>query len=639
MNYSQRNKYVALIVLISVIIFHIFFFNVFKNIWTNILIHSLLVSILLYSLMQLKNYWMNKQNIDELLLSKEISEKIIEENPCMIFVKDWNGYYLLANSTFADMFGVTPKDIIGKLEKDFNPLATNIEKRLKEDQDIMNGTKDKVVFEVPFQHSSGETKWIHAIKTPITHKGKKYVLCVSTDITDRKRNEELVHKQAYFDDLTGLPNRLNFYDALAAHLEKSKETNGDFSLFFIDLDRFKLVNDTLGHTMGDKLLQKVSIRLSECIDSIGEVYRLSGDEFTIILPTAAYEHVKTVAEKIINELTRPIFIKDHEFIVTASIGISLYPVDGSDVETLFKRADTAMYIAKEHGKNTYSFYQPEHIRTTSDRFMLEYQLRKAVEKNEFSIYFQPKMNIKTGKITGVEALIRWQHPELDMISPADFIPIAEETGLIVSIGEWVLEEACRLNKAWQEAGYPSLVVSVNLSPVQFRHDVIGTVNRVLEKTGLEGKWLELEITENTLMRNEESVIKILKTLRERGIKISIDDFGTGYCTLSYLKHLPLDTLKIARPFIRDLHRDLVDAAIATTLIELGHSINLNVIAEGVEEESQLHILNEHKCDEIQGYLVSQPKSELELLHWIEENLDDDGKLKERFNLELSYRHK
>lgn len=575
-----------------------------------------------------------KNSMDDLLFRTEISEKIIEKNPCMIYAKDWDGYYYLANSAFAESFGVTKDDIIGKSENAFNTNAKDIEERLEEDRELMNGSKDKVVYECAFQNYKGENRWLHVIKLPILHKGNKHLLSVATDITERKRHEEIVYHQANYDGLTGLPNRLKFYEALKTHVSMAEKSKENLSLLFIDLDRFKLINDTLGHSMGDTLLKEVSVRLSESLDPIGELYRLAGDEFTIILPNGDFTLAESVAQKVIEELSKPFFIHNHEFVVTPSIGISVYPNDGKSAEALVQKADTAMYIAKDQGKNTYRFYKPEQIVSTSKRFMLEYHLRKAIDKKEFLLHFQPKMNIKTGELTGVEALIRWQHPELGMIPPGEFIPLAEETGLIVPIGEWVLAEACRLNKAWQDAGIPPFVVSVNLSALQFRHEITHTVNRILEETGLDGHWLELEITESILMLKEESIIVILNSLRDRGIKISIDDFGTGYCTLIYLKNFPLDTLKIAQPFIRDLAQGSTDAAIATTLIDLGHSLKLNVIAEGVEDIEQLRFLSEHNCDEIQGYLISRPLPEQEFLLWFQELLKKENIINQYCNLEV-----
>ncbi|WP_442596597.1 EAL domain-containing protein [Neobacillus sp. D3-1R] len=579
------------------------------------------------SLRQSRKLSLLKHQMEDLLFRTEISEKIIEKNPCMIYAKDWDGHYYLANASFAEAFGVTAKDIIGKSEKDFNSNAPDIEERLDEDREIMNGTKDKIVYECAFQNSKGEDRWLHVIKLPIIHKGNKYLLGVATDITERRQHEEIVYQQAHYDGLTGLPNRLKFYSALKGHLEKAENNNLNVSLLFIDLDRFKLINDTLGHSIGDTLLIEVSVRLRECLDSTYELYRLAGDEFTIILPNGDYDVAELVAIKVIDELAKPLFIEGHEFVITPSIGISVYPYDGATAEKLVQQADTAMYIAKDQGKNTYRFYKPEQKLTTSKRLMLEHQLRKAIDNEEFLLFFQPKMNLQTGKLIGVEALIRWNHPELGMISPAEFIPLAEETGLIVPMGEWVLREACRQNKAWQDAGIPPFMVSVNLSALQFRHDLTNTVNTILKETGLDGQWLELEITESILMLKEESIIVILNSLREKGIKISIDDFGTGYSTLMYLKNFPLDTLKIAQPFIRDIAQDSTDAAIATALINLGHSLKLNVIAEGVEDQEQLRFLTEHHCDEIQGYLLSRPLPERDFMLWLQETMTKEDRIK------------
>lgn len=411
---------------------------------------------------------------------------------------------------------------------------------------------------------------------------------------------------AYYDALTELPNRTLLQDRVSQILALAERDRKQAAILFIDLDRFKTINDSLGHPIGDRLLQAVAHRMKACLRDTDTISRLGGDEFVVLLPETGVDSAAHVAQKILEEAAAPYEIEGHRLNITPSIGISLYPHDGREVETLIRNADTAMYHAKESGRNTYQFFTREMNIAVFERLTLESGLRHALEEKQFKLHYQPQVDIKTGKTLGVEALVRWHHPELGMISPARFISVAEETGLIVPIGEWVLLEACRQNRAWQLQGLPTIPVAVNISSRQFRSRIMDTIARVLKDTALEANCLELELTEGLMMHTAESTLVILRKLKEMGVKLSIDDFGTGYSSLSYLKRFPIDKVKIDRSFIRDIIVDPDDRAIANAIISMGHSLRLKVIAEGVETEEQLSILRDQGCDEAQGYLFSQP---------------------------------
>ncbi|MBP1153752.1 MULTISPECIES: EAL domain-containing protein [unclassified Paenibacillus] len=412
---------------------------------------------------------------------------------------------------------------------------------------------------------------------------------------------------AYYDSLTALPNRLLFKQQTEAILKQTKIEGQTAAILFFDLDRFKVINDTLGHSTGDLLLQKVAERLRNCFRHDDVLSRMGGDEFTAVLPNITREQTAEVARRILDAVSQPIHIKGHELFITASIGIGMYPDDGLDHQALVKNADQAMYSAKDKGKNTYSFYTEEMDEASSNQIILETMMHKALDQQEFLLYYQPKMNAMSGALTGLEALIRWPHPEKGWISPADFIPAAEETGLIHPIGEWVLRCACAQNKAWQDAGYPAVSVSVNLSVRQFREQsLVHLISEVLQETGLDPQYLELEITENISVHNMEYVLSVLHQIKRLGVKISIDDFGTGYSSLSYLKKFPIDQLKIDQSFIRDIQHQREDYAIVKAIISMAHSLGLNVVAEGVETEGQFSLLRKMNCNEIQGFFVSEP---------------------------------
>ena len=438
---------------------------------------------------------------------------------------------------------------------------------------------------------------------------------LATDITERKKHERQIEKLATHDALTELPNRNLLTDRLMQAINHARRTELGLALLFIDLDRFKFVNDSYGHPVGDALLKVFARELQNMVRRSDTVARLGGDEFVILLTDLKKTSLDAsiVASKVLDRFSRPLAVDDLELTITASVGISLYPEDGQDLDALLKNADVAMYRSKELGRNSFQFYRAEMREKVMERISLEGSLRRALELQQFELHYQPQVVISSGKIIGIEALIRWRHPEMGMVSPAKFIPIAEDTGLIVPIGEWVLHTACAQNKTWQKAGLPSLPVSVNLSARQLEKEgLVATVARVLNETGLESRYLELELTESMVIGRIETVISLLKELKGVGVMLSMDDFGTGYSNLGNLKSFPLNKLKIDQSFVRNITTNPHDVTVVQIIIALGHSLSLNVIAEGVETEEQSKLLELFKCDCAQGYFFSRPVTAEEL---------------------------
>ncbi|MEZ0481538.1 EAL domain-containing protein [Planococcus sp. SSTMD024] len=426
------------------------------------------------------------------------------------------------------------------------------------------------------------------------------------DITERKASEDKINDLVYLDPLTGLPNRRLFNDRLDSLLRHADERGLNFSLFYMDLDNFKMINDRFGHSVGDLFLKNVASRLEAQISPKDTLSRLGGDEFILLLPNTEYSQAAARAQDLIDALNTPFRFENEEIFTSVSVGISTYPSDGSDSETLVKNADIAMYQAKEGGKNAFQFFTRDMNESIARKSRLATGLRKGLAHGEFAIHYQPQISLKTDQIIGVEALLRWNHPEWGMISPAEFIPIAEETGSITKIGEFVLEEACRQNKYWQDLGIAPFRVAVNISARQFaQKDLTEVVSIVLKKTGLAPEYLELELTE-TIIQNADSAISTMEELAALGVHLSIDDFGTGYSSLSYLKLFPIDSLKIDQHFTRNIKSDSKDAALVKTIIRMAHDLELNVIAEGVETEEQLDFLRSEQCNQAQGYYFNRP---------------------------------
>ena len=428
------------------------------------------------------------------------------------------------------------------------------------------------------------------------------------DITSMKRYETELEFQASRDTLTGLANRVMLHDSLSRAIEQAQQEQRSVWVVFVDLDRFKFINDTLGHKAGDMLLKTLARRLYRNLRPFDTAARLGGDEFVLVLPEREDHHLDArLLQGIMDAIAAPVTVENHNFFLTCSLGVAKYPNDGADPELLIKHADIAMYRAKQSGRNNFQFYTPAMNEQALERLHIESNLRTALEHGEFVLHYQPKVDITTGAVTGMEALIRWSHPELGMVPPGRFIGLAEETGLIVPIGAWVTRTACAQNKAWQDAGLASVRVSVNLSARQFaQKNLVQSIATILQETGLEARFLEIELTESLVMTDVEHAIDMLQQLKLLGVKLSIDDFGTGYSSLAYLKRFPIDVLKIDQSFVRDIAVDFNDAAITVSIISLGHNLKLKVIAEGVETQEQLDYLRHHGCDEVQGYLFSRP---------------------------------
>lgn len=430
--------------------------------------------------------------------------------------------------------------------------------------------------------------------------------CNIRDITDRKQAEARIHYMALHDALTGLPNRILLQDRLAQAIALACRNQKGVAVLMLDLDRFKNINDSLGHHIGDRLLEEVSMRLRGCLRESDIVARLGGDEFVVALPEVGEKQdIEEVARKILETLVEPFHIDSHELQIGASIGIGQYPTDGDNPGTLLRAADTAMYEAKAQGRGSHWFFTPELNEATQRRLMLANDLRNACARGQFALHYQPQVSPNVGVITGVEALLRWYHPQHGLISPATFIPLLEELGLIVEVGRWVLKTACQQNVAWQKEGVPPLRMAVNLSAQQFyRGDIVRTVEEVLNETGMHPKWLELELTETLTLDDSETTINIMRALKRLGISLSLDDFGTGWSSLSYLRQFPLDRIKIDRSFMRDLPTQPGAEAVVKSIMSLARNLGLTCVAEGVETVEQLDYLQKHMCSEIQGFIYS-----------------------------------
>lgn len=468
---------------------------------------------------------------------------------------------------------------------------------------------------------SGEVRVVHHHAEIVYEAGGTATAVVGTiqDITDQKRAEDQIHFLSNYDRLTQLPNRQLFQDRIIQALVTQKRHNTLGAVFLINLDRFQRINDTLGPACGDTILRQVAERLLHCVrqsDTVGRqdehepatLSRLGGDEFTVLLThLASFQDTTKVAQRILDALQVPYDLSDRSVVVTASIGITLLGQDGADVDTLLRNADAAVHAAQEKGRNTYQFYSQSMNVALAERLLLETDLRRALERSEFVLHYQPQVDIRRWEIVGVEALIRWQHPERGMVSPMTFIPLAEEIGLINEIGQWVLRTACAQQVAWTARGLRDLSIAINLSGVQFQNAaLVETVHTILRETGANAAHLELELTESTAMQHAENAVAILQQLKALGFSLSIDDFGTGYSSLAYLKRFPIDTIKIDRAFVKDLASESEQAAIAIAMIAMAHGLKLRVLAEGVETQPQLDILREQGCDAIQGYFFSHP---------------------------------
>lgn len=556
--------------------------------------------------------------------------RLLDSTRDHIYFKDLEGRFILVSESLAQSFGCTRREVEGKTDFDFfrEPQA----RAYREVELRITATREPVVDrEVKHVWQDGRVTWAwNTASVLLDDEGTVIgVWGMNKDITAQKLLEQAVAAQthrademtnraveeakrneylAYHDQLTGLPNRSLFAALLTETLNETRSHRAQFAVAFLDLDRFKHINDSLGHEAGDQLLQEAARRLQACIRKGDSVARLGGDEFVVLLPNVAETtDAAAVAEKILASLAAPFTLIGHEFRVTASIGISIYPKDGLDEDSLTKHADIAMYQAKDEGKNTHRFYSPSAHTNSLERLTLESSLRHALERGEFRLHYQAKREVRSGAITGMEALLRWEHPDFGTVAPLRFIRVAEETGLIVPIGKWVLRTACSQNVAWQRRGFPPLSIAVNLTARQFCDDhLLQDVRSILSASGMDAHLLELEIPESLLIQNVEKTLVILGELKALGIRIVIDDFGTGYSTLANLQRFPLDSVKIDRSFIRQITDTSKDSGLTDALIAMGKNLSLTVIAQGVETKEQAEYLRVHTCDELQGFYFRRP---------------------------------
>lgn len=545
------------------------------------------------------------------LAALHLASRAIEsnENPIMVTGTAQDGYAIrYVNPAFVRVTGYTAEEAIGlncrflQGDEHDQPELELLRAALKEEHKVhvvlRNYRKDGTAFWNELSISP-----VRDVRGRVTHFVGEIV-----DVTVRRQEQEQLQHQATHDALTGLPNRNLLTDRLRQAISYAQRYQRMVAVAFLDLDKFKHINDTLGHDTGDQLLKIVAERLSACVRDSDTVARLGGDEFVLVLYDQANEDITYHAtQRVLSSISEPMVIAGREMTVTCSIGFAVYPQDGQDAETLIKNADTAMYRAKELGRDNFQFYTEELHSRINERLAMETGLRRALEHDEFELHYQPRVDLSSGKVTALEALIRWNHPELGQIEPRRFVPLAEELGLIHRIGDWVLRESCRQQAAWQKAGVADLPISVNISSPQFlQKDFTKLLTRVLLDTPLDASRLELEITESLSMQDPEASIRVLRELRSMGVRVTIDDFGTGYSNLHYMKQFPVDTIKLDQSFVQDIVRNPEDLAISNAVISMAHSLHLKVTAEGVESVTQLALLADHGCDEMQGYYFSAP---------------------------------
>jgi len=532
---------------------------------------------------------------------------LVQNSFDIITIHDSNGVTLYESPAAARILGYPPSSLIGKTP--FETVHPKDVARAREAFDaLLKGEVAVAPVVLRFRHADGS--WIHLEalgNNLLDHPGVRGIVLTSRDVTERRRAEQRAQYLANYDVLTGLPNRFLMQDRLSQAIAHAHRNRLRVALMHIDLDRFKVVNETLGHYVGDALLKQAAERLRRACKGAETVARVGGDEFTIAFPhVTSLQSLSAAAEVMLDDLAKPFPSEGQDLFVSASVGISLYPDDAGSVDELIKHADAAMSTAKHLGRNTFQFFTPGMNQEVQDRMLIEAGLRAAIQRGEFALLFQPKIDLATRRIFGAEALLRWKHPKLGQISPSRFVPVAEEAGLVGQIGEWVLHNACLQIRQWQDAGY-RLQVGVNVSARQFQdYDVAELVRDIMRDTGVIASHLEIELTESAVMSDPKASIVTLERLASLGVQIAIDDFGTGYSSLSYLKRLPLDVLKIDQSFVRDISTDKDDAAITSAIIALTHNLGLRTIAEGVETAEQLAFLEGHGCDEVQGFLFSRP---------------------------------
>lgn len=544
--------------------------------------------------------------------------RAVESCGSVIFITDRRGVIEYVNPKFTEVTGFTPEQAIGRSARFLTARGPSRALYQEMWQAVNEGREWHG--EVRNRTPDGGLGWCMLTIAPVRGEGGEvsHFVAVAEDISERKASQAAVERLAFYDPVTELPNRSLFSDRIAQAVTGARRSGERVAILFMDLDRFKEINDSLGHEAGDQLLRQVGERLRACVRPSDTVARLGGDEFGLLLTQlGASRDAAVVAEKILQAFTRPFRIHAQEVFSTASIGIAVFPADGTSCETLLKNADAAMYQAKE-GRNMYRFFTPELNATAVRRLELEGAIRRGLERGEFQVHYQPQVELETGRVVGVEALARWRHPQRGLVPPAEFIPLAEETGLIVALGEFLLAQACRDACRWSERHPQGLRVAVNVSARQFCHgDILRAVGSALGASGLDPSQLELELTESVLMKDAERTVVSLRELKALGVGLSIDDFGTGYSSLSYLKRFSIDALKIDRSFVRDIAVDPDDAAIVTAIIAMARRLRLRVIAEGVEDEGQRRFLLENGCRHGQGFLYARPMPLEELLQYLD----------------------
>jgi diguanylate cyclase (GGDEF)-like protein/PAS domain S-box-containing protein len=543
---------------------------------------------------------------ESLKVSEQYYRSLFDNNGDFVYSTDLTGNFTSINQAFMKTFGYNENELIGRSALDFINQE-DVHRAKMHFIQALKGKDQTYTIEIPVK--SGETQIFQIKNIPITVNGA----CVGTygigrNITTQKKTEEKIIQLAYYDQDTGLPNRMRFTEQLEEMIHRARHKKELLAVLVIDIDRFKIINDSLGHYAGDIVLKELAERIQDRLPAGAYLGRFSGDKFTMLLTeNVSIDQTTRTARELQNLISLPLFYQNQEFIVTASIGISSFPGDGLEEHVLLKNADIAMNRSKNQGGNKITYFSTGMNDQAMVRLELESYLRKALQKNEFHLCYQPLMDLKSGEITCTEALIRWQHPNLGLVSPAQFIPLAEETGLIEEIGAWVLTTACVQTKAWQQNGFPNLGISVNVSAYQFQqHAFIGQVIQALETSQLDPGYLSLELTESAMLKDIVYSISVMKSLQELGVKVSIDDFGTGYSSLSYLRNLPIDTLKIDQSFINNLHDDPSDIAIVKAIITMGQGLSVKIVAEGVETHEQLNLLRDLDCHYAQGYYIQKP---------------------------------
>ncbi|MCG8668429.1 MAG: EAL domain-containing protein [Pseudomonadales bacterium] len=563
-----------------------------------------------------------KSNEDELKRYLDLVKATLESSQDGVLVVDTSNDPIVFNENFINMWSIQQAWVENSKARDIYEILRVQLKTPSQFLELLKKVKDVPGSSGTKSYSLKDTRVVETYVVNIKDVG---LIWRFRDISEKCKQEELIRYQAYHDDLTNLPNRSLFNDRLSHALKKRTRDRAKLAIFYMDLDGFKTINDSLGHAVGDSLLMQVAKRLVETLRDDDTVARLGGDEFVVLMEEViSHADVVRLAERVLQVVQKPFYLEGQELYISTSIGVSLFPDDGDTEELLVRNADIAMYKAKDQGRNCFHFYTTALERLAKHRLSLETKLRAAVKSGAFELYYQPKICLHNMKLKGFEALLRWYDEEQGFIGPDTFIPIAESTGLILAIGEWVIEEACRQAKIWVEQGFDDIYIAINLSAKQFQKpDLIDQVLKTIDDSGIERKHLAVEITESMVMHNVNGAAASLKRFQDEGVLVCMDDFGTGYSSLNYLKTLPIDVLKIDRTFIKDVTESADDRAIASSIITLGHNLGLKVVAEGVETEEHVEFLREHKCDIAQGYHYGRPLPALEAIAPYDQNSQDN----------------